>query len=115
MNLSDLAAMASRPLAGVVALALPRRGGMDLAVALYEGMLPLAEQYGVAIAGGDTNSWDGPLAISVTLLGAVTRPWTAAARRCPARRPDRGDRRRSAAASSAGTSTSSPAWTRPCC
>ena len=71
-NLSDLAAMAARPLAGVVALALPRQGGMDLAVALYEGMLPLAEQYDLAIAGGDTNSWDGPLAISITLLGAVT-------------------------------------------
>ncbi|MGQ9576061.1 MAG: thiamine-phosphate kinase [Thermoguttaceae bacterium] len=72
VNLSDLAAMASRPLAGVVSLCLPRAGGMDLAVQLYEGLLPLAEQYGLAIAGGDTNSWDGPLVISVTLLGEVT-------------------------------------------
>jgi len=72
VNLSDLAAMASEPLAGVVALALPRKGGMELAVELYEGLLPLAEQYGVAIAGGDTNSWDGPLAVSVTLIGKVT-------------------------------------------
>ena len=72
VNLSDLAAMASQPLAGVVALALPREGGMDLAKALYEGMLPLAQQYDLAIAGGDTNSWDGPLAISITLLGSVT-------------------------------------------
>ncbi|OHB78887.1 MAG: hypothetical protein A2V98_01540 [Planctomycetes bacterium RBG_16_64_12] len=72
VNLSDLAAMASEPLAAVVALALPRRGGMELAVALYEGLLPLAEEYGVAIAGGDTNSWDGPLVVSVTLVGKVT-------------------------------------------
>jgi len=72
VNLSDLAAMASRPLAGVVALLLPERGGFDLAVALYEGLLPLAEQYDVAIAGGDTNSWHGPLVVSVTLLGRVT-------------------------------------------
>lgn len=72
INLSDLAAMASEPLAGVVAVALPRSGGMQLAVDLYEGMLPLAEQYGLAIAGGDTNSWNGPLVISVTLLGKVT-------------------------------------------
>jgi thiamine-monophosphate kinase len=71
-NLSDLAAMASRPLAAVIALALPRRGGLELAEALYEGLLPLAERYEVAIAGGDTNSWDGPLAISITLLGEVT-------------------------------------------
>jgi thiamine-monophosphate kinase len=72
VNLSDLAAMASKPLAAVVALALPRRGGLELAKALYEGMLPLAEQYDVAIAGGDTNTWDAPLAISITLLGSVT-------------------------------------------
>ena len=72
VNLSDLAAMAASPLAGVVALALPRVGGMALAVALYEGLLPLAERYGLAIAGGDTNSWNGPLAISITLLGRVT-------------------------------------------
>ena len=72
VNLSDLAAMASKPLAGVVALALPRHDGMNLAKALYEGMLPLAQQYDLAIAGGDTNSWDGPLAVSITLLGKVT-------------------------------------------
>ena len=72
VNLSDLAAMAAEPLAGVVALALPRQRGMELALALYEGLLPLAERYGVAIAGGDTNSWEGPLVISVTLVGKVT-------------------------------------------
>ena len=71
-NLSDLAAMASRPLAAVVALCLPRQGGMRLAKSLYEGMLPLAQRYDLAIAGGDTNSWDGPLAVSITVLGAVT-------------------------------------------
>ena len=42
---------------------------MELGVALYEGLLPLAEQYDLAIAGGDTNSWDGPLVISITVLG----------------------------------------------
>jgi len=72
VNLSDLAAVAARPLAAVVALALPRRDGLRLALELYEGMLPLAEQFALAVAGGDTNSWDGPLVISITLLGAVT-------------------------------------------
>ena len=71
-NISDLAAMAAEPLAGVVALALPRKGAMELATALYEGMLPLAERYDLAIAGGDTNSWDGPAAVSITLIGRVT-------------------------------------------
>jgi thiamine-monophosphate kinase len=72
VNLSDLAAMAAKPMAGVIGLVLPKSGGMKLAVALYEGLLPLAEEFDVAIAGGDTNSWDGPLAISVTLIGQVT-------------------------------------------
>jgi thiamine-monophosphate kinase len=77
VNLSDLAAMAARPLAAVVAIALPRAGAnqrspFDLAVALYEGMLPLAEEFGLAIAGGDTNTHDGPLVVSVTALGEIT-------------------------------------------
>lgn len=72
VNLSDLAAMASRPVAAVVALVLPRKGGMELALTLYEGMLPLAEEFSMAIAGGDTNSWDGPLAVSVTAIGQTT-------------------------------------------
>ncbi len=72
VNLSDLAAMAAKPMAAVVSVCLPRPGGYELAQALVEGMLPLAEQYDVAIAGGDTNSWDAPLVVSVTLLGTVT-------------------------------------------
>ncbi|HEV3417152.1 MAG TPA: thiamine-phosphate kinase [Pirellulales bacterium] len=71
-SLSDLAAMAAKPVAAVIALALPRKGGQRLAIELYEGMIPLAERYATAIAGGDTNSWDGPLAISVTAIGEVT-------------------------------------------
>jgi len=72
VNLSDAAAMAAVPRAAVVALVLPRGAGYELAVELYEGMLPLAERYDVVIAGGDTNSWDGPLAIAVTLIGELT-------------------------------------------
>jgi thiamine-monophosphate kinase len=72
VNLSDLAAMAARPLAAVVALALPRKAAFDIAVGIYEGLLPLARRYQTAIAGGDTNTWDGPLAISVTLIGEST-------------------------------------------
>jgi thiamine-monophosphate kinase len=72
VNLSDLAAMAARPVAAVVALALPRTGGGQLARQLFEGMLPLAEKYNVALAGGDTNAWDGPLVVSITALGNTT-------------------------------------------
>lgn len=73
-NLSDLAAMAAKPVAAFISLALPRNGGaghsaLELAIALYEGLLPLAKEYDVAIAGGDTNTYDGPLALGVTALG----------------------------------------------
>lgn len=76
VNLSDLAAMAAEPVAALVSLVLPERGcgnrsARELAEALYRGMLPLAEQFGCVIAGGDTNLWDGPLAVSVTVLGRV--------------------------------------------
>src|SRR4029450_4789385 len=71
VSLSDLAAMAAAPVAALVSLALPRRGGEALAKRLYEGILPLAAEFDCPIAGGDTNSWDGPLVISVTDLGGV--------------------------------------------
>ena len=74
VNLSDLAAMAAKPLAAFVSLCLPRSGGEALARELYEGMLPLADEFACSIAGGDTNSWDGPLVISVTAIGeAIAR------------------------------------------
>lgn len=71
VNLSDLAAMAATPVAAVVSLALPRQGGEQLARQLYAGILPLAEEFDIVIAGGDTNSWNGPLVISITALGEV--------------------------------------------
>jgi thiamine-monophosphate kinase len=74
-NLSDLAAMAAQPRAAVISLVLPRGSAdesLQLAKDLYEGLLPLAEEFDVAIAGGDTNTFDGPLAISVTALGEPT-------------------------------------------
>jgi thiamine-monophosphate kinase len=72
VNLSDLAAMAARPVAALISLALPRRAGRHLAEELYRGILSLADEFDVVIAGGDTNSWDGPLAISITAIGTVS-------------------------------------------
>ena len=72
VNLSDLAAMAARPVAAIVSLMLPRPEALSLAQGLYAGLLPLAAEFGVAIAGGDTNTWDGGLVISVTALGETT-------------------------------------------
>lgn len=69
VNLSDLAAMAASPKACVVGLVLPKKGGFELAKRLYEGLLSLARDFQIAVVGGDTNSWEGPLVISVAALG----------------------------------------------
>ena len=69
VNLSDIAAMAGRPIAAVVGVALPKAGGRQIAEQLYLGMRDIADEFNTAIVGGDTNSWDGPLVISVSLLG----------------------------------------------
>jgi thiamine-monophosphate kinase len=72
VNLSDLAAMAGLPRAAVVAVALPRTAGVEVARGLHAGMTALAERFGVDLVGGDTNAWDGPLVIAITLLGQAT-------------------------------------------
>jgi thiamine-monophosphate kinase len=69
VNLSDIAAMAGIPVAAVVCLALPRSEGQELGRRLHSGLARLAQQTGVAVAGGDTTSTDGPLVISVTVIG----------------------------------------------
>jgi thiamine-monophosphate kinase len=72
VNLSDIAAMAGRPVAAVVSVALPRQNGRGVAEDLYRGLRDVADAFDTVIAGGDTNSWDGPLVISVTLIGEAT-------------------------------------------
>jgi thiamine-monophosphate kinase len=69
VNLSDIAAMAGRPVAAFVSAGLPTTQTRELAEELYAGMQELASAFDVAIAGGDTNVWDGGLVLSITLLG----------------------------------------------
>src|SRR3954447_8134273 len=73
-NLSDLAAMAAKPLAAFISVAIPQTGAngkppLEMAIGLYEGLIPLAREYDIAIAGGDTNTYEGPLVISITAIG----------------------------------------------
>ncbi len=69
VNLSDIAAMGGRAVAVVVSIALPRKKAWDIAQGLQDGIDALAQRFDVCIAGGDTNTWDGPLVISITALG----------------------------------------------
>jgi thiamine-monophosphate kinase len=86
VNQSDIAAMAGRPIAAFVAVALPRENAVGLARGLHGGMSPLAEAFGVTLAGGDTNAWDGPLVVSLTVLGETSE--RGAVRRSGARAGD---------------------------
>lgn len=79
VNLSDIAAMAGTPIGAVVGVALPVGGGVSLREELYLGLRDRADAFDCPLVGGDTNAWDGPLVISVTVFGqasprgAVTR------------------------------------------
>jgi thiamine-monophosphate kinase len=72
VNLSDIAAMAGVPRAALLSVGLPRTGPPDLVRELFRGAADLARDFNVAVVGGDTNSHDGGLVISVTLLGDAT-------------------------------------------
>jgi thiamine-monophosphate kinase len=72
VNLSDIAAMAGRPVAAVVSVGLPRTGGRALDEELYRGLREVADAFDTAIVGGDTNCWEGGLVISVTVLGEAS-------------------------------------------
>jgi thiamine-monophosphate kinase len=68
-NLSDCAAMACTPAAAVATVAAPRGVGVDYLKELYLGLREAADAFGCVVVGGDTGSWDGKLALSVTILG----------------------------------------------
>jgi thiamine-monophosphate kinase len=73
VNLSDLAAMGARPRAALLSLALP--GTLELASfdQMIDGLLNLADRYGVSLVGGNLTRTSGPLVLDVTLTGSVPR------------------------------------------
>ncbi len=86
VNLSDIAAMAAIPQAAFVAVALPRKDGRadEIARGMHAGIAEIAARFGMTLAGGDTNAWDGPLVVCITMIGQ-TPAGTRAVRRSGAR------------------------------
>ena len=68
-NLSDCAAMACLPAAAVATVALTKGTGIEYAKELYLGLRDAADPFGCVLVGGDTASWPGKLAVTVTILG----------------------------------------------
>lgn len=71
--LSDIAAMAGKPTAALVTVALPPDYDPELIAKIYAGMNALAKAHGVAIVGGETTTNPERMLISIALLGAVER------------------------------------------
>jgi thiamine-monophosphate kinase len=82
-GLSDIAAMGARPVAAFVSLAVPReftrgtRGARSWTDRFYDGLLALAEEWSVPLAGGDLAQAPGGararVAADIVLVGAVER------------------------------------------
>jgi thiamine-monophosphate kinase len=70
--LSDLAAMAARPVAALASLAAPPTG-VDVQ-AVHAGVREAVEALGAGVIGGDLSRSPGPLVIDVVALGRADRP-----------------------------------------
>jgi thiamine-monophosphate kinase len=68
--------MAARPVAVFLSLCLPRNSAEHIGAEIYEGVCKACQQYHVAIGGGDTNVWDGPLVVHLTAIGTAPKEGT---------------------------------------
>ncbi len=68
-SVSDCAAMAVCPVAVTVSLALPKEWSLDRAQRLSEGIFAAADEFKVAVVGGDTTRWDRTLVLDVAIMG----------------------------------------------
>ena len=72
VSISDILAMGARPAQAVLTFFLPRSFTLSDAQQVYLGAEEVAAANGVAITGGDTNRYDGPLIVGSTLIGYVS-------------------------------------------
>jgi thiamine-monophosphate kinase len=70
VNLSDISAMGGIPKYALISLALPGELETDCISSLYKGMAQIANEFGVAIVGGNIASASKTM-ITVTLLGSL--------------------------------------------
>lgn len=90
-NVSDVAAMAARPVATLAACTLPMDVAPEFARRLVEAVRRTALQYNAPLVGGDTtlHRAAGPLSLSVTILAEPISPTTGPVLRSTAKADDR--------------------------
>jgi thiamine-monophosphate kinase len=86
VNLSDIAAMGGTPDSLFISLAVPHSTSPEWLRRVMNGAATLAREFNCGIDGGDTNSWNGPLAINVCVIG--TPHWRGAVARSGAQDAD---------------------------
>lgn len=72
--LSDLAAMAARPIGVLASLAVSGTDAGDFAAAVMDGVRSAAEDQGGAVLGGDLTRSPGPVVLDVTVVGEARAP-----------------------------------------
>jgi thiamine-monophosphate kinase len=73
VNLSDIAAMGGEPLYTLLSLGWPRDRDVAGALELGAGLAQAAQEYGVAVIGGDTVASPAGVMVTLSLLGRVHR------------------------------------------
>ena len=71
VNISDVASMGGAPRFALLSLMLPASTTTDEIDALLDGLLDLAKESGIHLAGGNITRSPGPLVLDVTLVGSV--------------------------------------------
>ena len=71
--LSDMAAMAGKPVSALVTLGLPPGYDPDRVQQIYEGMNHVAREYHFSISGGETTTNPGGFLVSIAMIGTVAR------------------------------------------
>jgi len=72
-GLSDIAAMGGQPMACFLSLALPPELPQRWVDGFYQGLLRMADRYGVSLAGGDTAQSPAGVLADIMVLGSVPR------------------------------------------
>ncbi len=72
-GLSDIAAMGGTPVAAFLSLALPRKLSSAWIKRFMSGLVRLADEYGVTLAGGDTAESPGGILADIVVLGTVPK------------------------------------------